>query len=188
MHLRADFNSLEQLRNAPAKSRSSERKLHRLSKKPSGSQEATWSMEQDYAVMTRATQGKDFSFSLTAGFCKFECTQSFKLTFPSPIPWAKQKRTFGIAYRAMTKLNNGAFYFFTFTTTFTVLFPEQCFCNSRKVSFKTTAILVQNKCIFPQNHLRAWKWESVWGKTDSPKWRQFCPTVSSEGSGIIKVE
>lgn len=79
---------------------------------------------------------------------QLECTQSFKLTFPSPIPWAKQKRTFGIAYSAfMTKIHNDAFDFFTFTTTFTALFPKQRFRNSRKVSFKTTAILVHKICV-----------------------------------------
>lgn len=86
----------------------------------------------------------------------------------------------------MKKINNGTFDFFTFATTFTVLLPEQSFSNSRKASFKNTAMLVHKRCAsFNRGFL---KWELIWGKRDSPKWRQFCPTVSSGDSGIIKAD
>lgn len=95
-------------------------------------------MEQDCAVMTSATERQDLSLSLTVGFYNsLNAHKALNLLFQHLFHEPHKKRTFGIAYSGlMTKINNGTFDFFTFTATFIVLFPEQCFHNSRKVSSK----------------------------------------------------
>lgn len=133
------------------------------------------SMEQNHAVMT-ATQEQDLSLSLS--FCN-------SLNAHKPLdtlfyhlfhePNKKEPLEFLNSWLVIVHL--------TFSHS-QPCFPSNVFLTVERSASKPQ----QNTCIFQENHLSVLKWEFVWGKRDSPKWRQFYPTVSSGESEIIKAD